>query len=100
VQAKPVIAFATFAVAFGLAAAPVLAEQTQAAPDAAAPAAAKQQDKSKRVCKTVVPSGTRLGQRVCRTATEWEEQARMQGDFLERGQREGSRRDGEFNTPH
>jgi hypothetical protein len=32
------------------------------------------QDRSRRVCRNLVPSGSRLSQRVCRTQAEWDEQ--------------------------
>jgi hypothetical protein len=61
-------------------------------------ASPSKKDTSKRVCRTIVPSGTRMGTRSCRTQAEWDASADKAARFLERGQQEGSRRDGEFNT--
>ena len=33
------------------------------------------EDRSRRVCRSVTPSGTRLAIRTCRTQAEWDEQA-------------------------
>ena len=40
------------------------------------PASAKK-DPSRRVCKMIMPSGTRLGIRTCKSADEWDRQARQ-----------------------
>lgn len=57
------------------------------------------QDRNQRVCRTVIPSGSRLGERVCRTQAGWDARRENARRFVEDGQNEGSRRDGEFNTP-
>ena len=48
----------------------VSATSVSAAPDKQKSAAG---DPSRRVCRTVVPSGSRLTSRVCRTQAEWDE---------------------------
>jgi hypothetical protein len=48
---------------------------------------AKDSDPSKTVCQTIMPSGTRLGKRVCRTQQEWNDQARAAQDSLLEHQR-------------
>ena len=41
-------------------------------------------DRSRRVCRTVMPSGSRLTQRVCRTQGEWDEtQDKVQDGVLQ-----------------
>lgn len=43
-----------------------------------------QNDRSRRVCRTEVPSGSRLARRTCRTQAEWEEaQYRTQDGVLQ-----------------
>lgn len=64
----------------GAAVAGVTAESTVAA---AQEQANPQQDRSRRVCRTVVPSGSRLGIRTCRTQAEWDEQANEARDRME-----------------
>ena len=41
---------------------------------------AKKRDPSKTVCQTIIPSGTRLGKRICRTQQEWDDEARAAQD--------------------
>lgn len=53
-------------------------------------------DKSKKVCRTIVKSGTRFGQRYCRSQEDWDKDAETAGRYLEDGQWNGSRRDGEM----
>ena len=55
-------------------------------------------DKSKRVCRTVVISGTRLGERYCRTKEDWDRDTEKARRNLEDAQLNGYRRDGEANT--
>ena len=64
----------------GAAVAGVTAESTVAA---AQEQANPQQDRSRRVCRTVVPSGSRLGVRTCRTQAEWDEQANAARNRME-----------------
>jgi len=40
------------------------------------------QDRSRRVCRTITPTSSRLVQRVCRTQQEWDEQARATQDSV------------------
>ena len=56
-------------------------------------------DRSRRLCRTVVPSGSRLGTRVCRPRADWESQREQTRRYVEDGQTNGYRRDGEFNSP-
>jgi hypothetical protein len=45
-------------------------------------------DTSRRICKSVVPTGTRVSKRDCRTQAEWDEQAASIQKELERRERE------------
>lgn len=50
-------------------------------------------DTSRRVCRNVVLSGTRLSRRSCRTVTSWDEDAEAARRAHEDGNRDGSSRD-------
>ena len=50
-------------------------------------------DKSKRVCKTIVPTGSRFGTRTCRTQEDWDRDREASQRFLEDGQVNHSARD-------
>jgi hypothetical protein len=69
-------------------------------PSAAAPAEAQPRanDTSRRVCRNLIRSGTRLSTRYCRTQAEWDEAGEGARRFLQEGQNEGSSRDGEMNV--
>ena len=47
----------------------------------------KERDPSKTVCQTIVPSGTRLGKRICRTQQEWDDEAKAAQDGVFEQQR-------------
>ena len=87
--------------ALSFTAAPALAGEPDTSGTTAAPTQAKPngKDKSHRVCRVVTPSGSRFTTRVCRTAQEWEQEAQRTQDWVADGNRNGSRRDGEFNSP-
>lgn len=68
---------------------------TVAATPAAAPANADQ-DKAKRVCRSVMLTGTRMSKRYCRTQAEWDHEAEMARRQLQDGQSNASR-DGAMN---
>jgi hypothetical protein len=53
-------------------------------------------DSSRRVCRSIVHSGTRMASRYCRTREEWDSDAERARRFLEDGQH-NARRDGEMN---
>ena len=42
--------------------------------------AKSEQDRSRRICRTLTPSGTRLTRRACRTRAEWEASANKAAD--------------------
>ncbi len=48
-------------------------------------------DGSRRVCRSQVPVGTRLAVRTCRTAAEWENEARRTSQDVENQQRDSIR---------
>lgn len=55
----------------------VAANSADPAPVAASPAAtpaATRPDRSRRICRSFIPVGTRLGVRTCRTQQEWDEE--------------------------
>jgi hypothetical protein len=54
-------------------------------------------DRSRRVCRSIVLSGTRMATRYCRTQEEWDRSSDKSRDFLLEGQMKNARRDGEFN---
>lgn len=66
--------------------------------EAAGAEAKAKPDKSKKVCRTIVKSGTRFSQRHCRSQEDWDKDAETAGRYLEEGQWNGTRRDGEMNT--
>lgn len=82
-SAKPIVtacalAMTVFAGGFGAVAA-TAQEQGKAAAQSTA-----QPDRSRRVCRTEVPSGSRLARRTCRTQAEWDEsQYRTQDGVLQ-----------------
>lgn len=74
-----------------------LATGSAGAQGAPAVATEAKPDKSKKVCRTIVTSGTRFSKRICRSQEDWEKDAEYAGRLLEKGQTYGSRRDGEMN---
>jgi hypothetical protein len=54
-------------------------------------------DPSKKVCRNLVLTGSRMTKRFCRTQAEWDQSAAKAQDFLRDGQTDGYRRDGEMN---
>ena len=54
-------------------------------------------DTSRRVCRNLVASGTRLSARSCRTQADWDKDAEKARMFLQKGQLSGSARDGAAN---
>jgi hypothetical protein len=55
------------------------------------PAKKKAPDPNKRICKMIIPTGSRMGDRVCKTAAEW------QHDADEAQRIESQRRDASIN---
>jgi hypothetical protein len=95
---KPIVAASVLAIGFGaLWAAPALAGEPSAAAAEAQPGAARN-DGSRRICRNVVRSGTRLSTRFCHTQAEWDAAGEGARRFLQDGQTEGSSRDGEMNV--
>jgi hypothetical protein len=88
------------AVAIGLALAwTASAPASQPVPDSANAAPGAKKDTSRRMCRSVVLTGTRMAKRYCRTQEEWEFESEKARRFHEEGQ-QNSRRDGEFNSPN
>jgi hypothetical protein len=57
-------------------------------------------DKSKKVCRSIVKSGTRFSQRICRSKEAWDKDAEAAARYLEKGQTTGSTRNsGITNVP-
>ena len=56
-----------------------------AADPAAQPGTPGSQDTSKRVCKSVTPTGSRFSQRVCKTPAQWQLEAEKAQKMLEDG---------------
>lgn len=54
-------------------------------------------DPSKKVCRNLVLTGSRMTKRFCRTQAEWDQSAAKAQDHLRDGQVDGYRRDGEMN---
>lgn len=52
-------------------------------------------DRSKRVCRNVTPTGSRMTKRVCRTQAEWDAEAERAARLLQDGQINGSSQDGQ-----
>jgi len=72
----------------------------RSAPSAAGGAVETQitaKDTSRRVCRNLVISGTRLTTRYCRTQAEWDQAADKAGRDVQDSQINRSRRDGEMN---
>lgn len=55
-------------------------------------------DTSKRICRNIVQSGTRMSTRYCRTQAEWDRAAEKNQEFLLQGQMNGQHRDGDLNN--
>jgi len=84
------IALAT-GLGFGAIAMPARAGETS-------PTDASKPDKSKKVCRTIVTTGTRFSQRHCRSKEDWDKDAETSARYLEKSQTYGYARDG-VNTP-
>ena len=65
----------------------------------AAEDSAKAEDTSKRVCRNIRPTGSRMTTRVCKTADQWQRDTDKTQKMVMEGNLNGSRRDGEFNFP-
>src|SRR5262245_21099911 len=59
-----------------------------------ASAQAQKPDKSKKICRTIVKTGTRFGERHCRSKEDWDKDAEASARYLEEGQTYGYARDG------
>ncbi|HEX8381432.1 MAG TPA: hypothetical protein VF619_12900 [Allosphingosinicella sp.] len=67
---------------------------TALAGDSAAPKTAKADDSSKRVCRNVVSSGTRLSTRTCKAKAEWDKAQDRAQRHVRELQTDWSQRDG------
>src|SRR5438045_9742418 len=77
---------------FGAVAMPARAGETSST-DASKP------DKSKKVCRTIVTTGTRFSQRHCRSKEDWDKDAETSARYLEESQTYGYARDGVNTAP-
>jgi len=94
---KPIVTAGALAIGFGaLWATPALTGGSAAAAAAETQPRAAANDPSRRVCRNVVRSGTRLASRYCRTQAEWDEAGESARRLVQEGQNEGSSRDGEM----
>jgi hypothetical protein len=92
---KAIVAASALAMGFGaLWATPGLTGEPAAATAEAQPKAAGN-DTSRRICRNLVRSGTRLSTRFCRTQREWDESAEGARRLVQEGQADGSSRDGQ-----
>lgn len=87
---KPMVAASALVVGFGMLwAGPALTAGSQSG-SAEAQAKSSKVDTSRRICRNVILSGTRLSRRSCRTARAWDEDAeaarRAQSDAAYDGQ--------------
>lgn len=55
---------------------------------------ASKPDKSKKICRTIVKTGTRFGERHCRSKEDWDKDAETNARYLEESQTYGYARDG------
>ncbi len=88
---KPIVTASALTIGFGMLwAAPALTADSAPAAAQQAQPKTSQADTSRRICRNVVLSGTRLSRRSCRTARAWEEDAeaarRLQSDNAYDGQ--------------
>lgn len=88
---KPIVTASALAIGFGMLwAAPAWTADSAQAAAQEAQSRTSQADTSRRICRNVVLSGTRLSRRSCRTARAWEEDAeaarRLQSDNAYDGQ--------------
>ncbi|HYI49147.1 MAG TPA: hypothetical protein VEX35_11860 [Allosphingosinicella sp.] len=73
---KPMVAASALVVGLGMSwASPAVAADPQTGTPAEAQPRSAQPDSSRRVCRNLALSGTRLTRRSCRTQTAWEEDA-------------------------
>lgn len=93
---KPIVTASALAIGFGaLWATPALTSGSAATAAAETQPKAAANDPSRRVCRNLIRSGTRLSTRYCRTQAEWDEAGEASRRFLQEGQVEGASRDGE-----
>ena len=62
------------------------------------PAEASKPDKSKKVCRAIVTTGTRFSQRQCRSKEDWEKDAETSRRYLEESQTYSYAREGGMET--
>jgi hypothetical protein len=91
---KAIVTASALAIGFGaLWATPGLSGEPSTAATAETPPKAAANDRSRRVCRNLIRSGSRLSTRYCHTRTEWEESAEGARRLVQEGQTEGSSRD-------
>lgn len=71
-----------------------LATASAAYAEETTPVAASKPDKSKKVCKTIVTTGTRFSTRHCRSKEDWDRDAEASRRYLEESQTYGYAREG------
>jgi hypothetical protein len=97
---KAIVAASALATGFGaLWASPGIAGEPAAAAATEGQPQAARNDRSRRVCRNLVRSGTRLSTRYCRTQAEWDEAGDGSRRLLQEGQVEGQSRDGALFSP-
>ena len=64
---------------------------------ASTPAEAAKKDPSKRVCRNLTLTGSRMTTRHCRSQADWDRDQKKAQDWVQDGQLNGARRDGESN---
>lgn len=64
----------------------------QASATAASTLASSEEPKERMVCKNVIPTGSRIGKRTCRTVRDWEQIQRDAREAAERVQRMGNQK--------
>ena len=60
------------------------------------PAEASKPDKAKKICRTIVKTGTRFGERHCRSKEDWDKDAEASRRYLESSQENEYARDGQL----
>ena len=85
--AKPILTATTAAMGFaavvvGATFAGATGETVATAAVQSQPKSTQNEDRSRRICRDVTPSGSRLVRRLCRTQAEWDESAQRSQDGL------------------
>lgn len=60
---------------------------------------ARSGDTSRRVCRSLRPTGSRLATRVCRTQAQWDDIRKETQEFVQEGQQQGGSRNFDYDGP-